>query len=314
MKFIVSKSDEIMRADDLILFAQVVDCGSFSLVAEQLNVTNSVVSKRISRLEQDLGVQLLYRTTRKLSLTEAGTMLLTQARHIHAATQEAFDSVAGMGEQISGTLRLSVPTISGELLLAEAVAKFCRMHPQLRVDMSLDNRFVDVVAEGFDLVIRTGQLNDSSLIARHLVESEWLICVSPSYLAQFGTPNAPEELSQHNCALYHQSGATADDWNFRRDGKDFSVKVSGQMRLDNGQALRRIALSGEAIVFLPRVLVYEDLLAGKLVELFPGQVQKTLGIYAVYPFTRKAPYKIRCLIEFLREQYQRKRSYFNSQR
>jgi len=175
-----------MRADDLILFSQVVEQGSFSKVAEENSLTNSVVSKRIARLEEEIGAQLLYRTTRKLTLTEAGKALLHSAKNVKQATQEAMDAVAGFGENVSGHIKMSVPTISGDLILADAVAEFCNQHPGLTVDMSLDNRFVDLVSGGYDLVIRTGYLEDSSLIARHILDSQWVVCASPSYIAKHG--------------------------------------------------------------------------------------------------------------------------------
>uniref|UniRef100_UPI001E2F93FB LysR family transcriptional regulator n=1 Tax=Vibrio parahaemolyticus TaxID=670 RepID=UPI001E2F93FB len=165
-----------MRADDLILFSQVIELGSFSKVAEANNLTNSVVSKRMARLEEEIGAQLLYRTTRKLTLTEAGKVLLHSAKNVKQATQEAMDAVAGFGENVSGHIKMSVPTISGDLILADAVAEFCNLHPGLTVDMSLDNRFVDLVADSYDLVIRTGYLEDSSLIARHILDSQWVVC------------------------------------------------------------------------------------------------------------------------------------------
>ncbi|PXW75352.1 LysR substrate binding domain-containing protein [Alteromonas sp. I10] len=141
-----------MRADDLILFAQIAEMGSFSKVAEANNITNSVVSKRIAKLEKELGTQLLYRTTRKLTLTEAGQALKQGAMNVKASTQEAIDTISGYSEQISGHIKMSVPTISGDLLLADAVAEFCTLHPGLSVDMSLDNRFVNLVEEGFILL------------------------------------------------------------------------------------------------------------------------------------------------------------------
>ena len=191
-----------MRADDLILFSQVVEMGSFSKVAEQNNLTNSVVSKRIARLEEEIGVQLLYRTTRKLTLTEAGKAILHGAKNVKQATQEAMDAVSGFGENVSGHIKMSVPSISGDLILADAVAEFCNMHPGLTVDMSLDNRFVDLVNDGFDLVIRTGYLEDSSLIARHILDSQWVVCASPSYIARNGKPLIPTDLVKHNCLQY----------------------------------------------------------------------------------------------------------------
>ncbi|WP_372379605.1 LysR family transcriptional regulator [Vibrio natriegens] len=292
-----------MRADDLILFSQVMELGSFSKVAEANNLTNSVVSKRIARLEEEIGAQLLYRTTRKLTLTEAGKVLLHSAKNVKQATQEAMDAVAGFGENVSGHIKMSVPSISGDLILADAVAEFCNLHPGLTVDMSLDNRFVDLVADGYDLVIRTGYLEDSSLIARHILDSQWVVCASPSYIAKNGKPVEPIDLTRHNCFQYAYQTTGASDWEFKRDEGNYIVKVSGSFSTDNATALRKAALGGHGIAYVPRCLVYHDIRNGQLVDIFPELVGKKLGIYAVYPFTRQPPNKVKLLIEHIRDRY-----------
>ncbi len=292
-----------MRADDLILFSQVMELGSFSKVAEANNLTNSVVSKRIARLEEEIGAQLLYRTTRKLTLTEAGKVLLHSAKNVKQATQEAMDAVAGFGENVSGHIKMSVPSISGDLILADAVAEFCNLHPGLTVDMSLDNRFVDLVADGYDLVIRTGYLEDSSLIARHILDSQWVVCASPSYIAKNGKPVEPIDLTRHNCFQYAYQTTGASDWEFKSDEGNYIVKVSGSFSTDNATALRKAALGGHGIAYVPRCLVYHDIRNGQLVDIFPELVGKKLGIYAVYPFTRQPPNKVKLLIEHIRDRY-----------
>ncbi|EJG1887375.1 LysR family transcriptional regulator [Vibrio parahaemolyticus] len=292
-----------MRADDLILFSQVIELGSFSKVAEANNLTNSVVSKRMARLEEEIGAQLLYRTTRKLTLTEAGKVLLHSAKNVKQATQEAMDAVAGFGENVSGHIKMSVPTISGDLILADAVAEFCNLHPGLTVDMSLDNRFVDLVADGYDLVIRTGYLEDSSLIARHILDSQWVVCASPSYIAKNGKPIEPIDLTSHNCLQYAYQTTGASEWEFKSDEGNYIVRVSGSFSTDNATALRKAALGGHGIAYVPRCLVYHDIRNGQLVDIFPELVGKKLGIYAVYPFTRQPPNMVKLLIEHIRERY-----------
>ncbi|ANO34372.1 LysR family transcriptional regulator [Vibrio breoganii] len=292
-----------MRADDLILFSQVIELGSFSKVAEENNLTNSVVSKRIARLEEDVGAQLLYRTTRKLSLTEAGKTLWHKAKNVTEATQEAKDAVSGFGESISGHLKMSVPTISGDLILADAIAEFCNLHPGLSVDMSLDNRFVDLISGGYDLVIRTGYLEDSSLIARHIIDSQWVVCASPSYIAKHGKPIKPIDLTQHNCLQYAYQTTGASEWEFKGDKGNYIVTVSGSFSTNNATALRKSALGGHGIAYVPRCLVYHDFRNGQLVDIFPDLVGKKLGIYAVYPFTRQPPNKVKLLIEHIRQRY-----------
>lgn len=292
-----------MRADDLILFSQVVELGSFTKAAEANNLTNSVVSKRMARLEKDVGVQLLYRTTRKLTLTEAGKVLKHGARNVKQATNEAMDTVSGFGENVNGHIKMSVPTISGDLLLADAAAEFCNLHPGLSIDMSLDNRFVDLVEGGYDLVIRTGYLEDSSLIARHILDSQWIVCASPAYISRHGKPVEPSDLAQHNCLQYAYQTTGASDWEFKSMQGNYIVKVAGSFSTDNATALRKAALGGYGIAYVPRCLVYHDLHNGVLVDLFPEQVGKKLGIYAVYPFTRQPPKKVKLLIEHIRARY-----------
>jgi DNA-binding transcriptional LysR family regulator len=304
MTNIVSKKGVMMtKTDDLILFVQVVEQGSFSKVAEINSLTNSVVSKHIARLEEELGVQLLYRTTRKLTLSEAGKVLYQGAKNVRQAAVEAIDAVYGYAESMVGNIKMSVPTISGDLLLANTVAEFCNMHPGLTVDMSMRNSFVDLVEGGYDLVIRTGDMNDSNLIARHLIDSQWVICVAPAYIQRFGRPTTPESLVNHNCLQYAYQTTGASEWEFKGKNSNYIIKVSGNFTTNNAGSLRKIALGGNGVAYVPRCLVYQDILKGDLIDIFPEQVGKKLGIYAVYPFTRQAPLKIRMLIEHIRESY-----------
>ncbi|WP_181256353.1 LysR family transcriptional regulator [Zobellella taiwanensis] len=298
------------RTDDLILFAQVVEQGSFSKAAEVSGLANSVVSKRIARLEEELGSTLIHRTTRRLTLSEAGQVLYQRARLVAQAAQEAFDAVTGYSQALQGHIRMSVPTISGELVLARAVGEFCELHPAITVEMSLENRFVDLIGEGYDLVIRTGHLDDSSLIARHILDSRWTICAAPAYISRHGKPQVPEDLLQHNCLIYSYQESGARDWLFTRHEEIYPLRVSGNFSTDNAAALRQAALSGFGLAYLPRCLVYPDLQAGRLVELLPRQVGKVLGIYAVYPYSRQPPRKIKLLIEHIRARYMDIKHYF----
>ncbi len=315
-----------MKADDMILFANVAELGSFKLAADKYDLAYSVVSKRIRRLEEDLNVQLLHRTTRKLSLTEAGILLLPTAKQMALLTQDAAHSVSAIREAMKGHMQVSVPTISGDLLLAECIADFCHQHQGLNIDVILSNRFVDLIDEGFDLAIRTGYLEDSSLIARHLIDSQWLVCASPTYLERCGRPSAPDALVDHNCLHYTYQSTGAADWEFYSDddmGNGASnaanksqskekriVRVSGNFSTNNASALRKAALAGYGIVYVPRCLVYHDLQRGALVDIFPSLVAKRLGIYAIYPFTRHPPNKVKMLIEHIRDKYLSMSEYF----
>ncbi|GAA3550209.1 LysR family transcriptional regulator [Zobellella aerophila] len=298
------------RTDDLILFAQVIELGSFSKAAEANGLTNSVVSKRIARLEEELGSTLIHRSTRRLTLSDAGRVLYQRARLVAQSAQEAFDAVTGYSQALEGHIKMSVPTISGELLLAAAVAEFCDLHPAISIDMSLENRFVDLIGEGYDLVIRTGHLDDSNLIARHILDSRWTICAAPAYIGRRGKPMVPGDLLKHNCLIYSYQESGARDWLFSRQEELYPLRVGGNFSTDNAAALRQAAIAGYGLAYVPRCLVYPDLQAGRLVELLPQQVGKVLGIYAVYPYSRQPPRKIKLLIEHIRTRYMDIKHYF----
>ncbi|NVP01067.1 LysR family transcriptional regulator, partial [Photobacterium damselae subsp. damselae] len=199
--------------------------------------------------------------------------------------------------------KMSVPTISGELLLAESVSEFCKKHPGLTVNMSLDNHFVDLVAGNFDLVIRTGYLEDSSLIARHIFNSRWVLCASPEYLTQHGIPNTPKDLLRHNCLGYNHQASGSFDWQFIRNDEVYTLRVAGNFSSDNAAALKKVALAGNGIAYLPTCLVYDELHNDKLVEILSEHAGKVVGIYAVYPYTKKPAKRIQALIEHIRESY-----------
>jgi len=178
--------------------------------------------------------------------------------------------------------------------------------------MSLDNRFVDLIEGAYDLVIRTGYLEDSSLIARHIIDSEWVVCASPKYLAEYGKPQQPKELATRNCLQYTYHTNGADEWEFKSSQGNYFVKVSGGFSTNNAAALRKAALGGYGIAYVPRCLVYHDLCNQDLIDLFPNLVGKTLGVYAVYPFTKQLPNKIKLLIEHIKERYINNAHYFLS--
>ena len=299
-----------MNAADLTLFVNVADAGSFNKAAQYAGLSTPALSKRISKLEQDLGVQLIHRTTRRLSLTEAGESLYVHAKNIEGQVSDAVASVSAFSQGLSGSIKISVPTISGELLLAEAIAEFCQQYPNITVDMRLENDFVDLVAEGLDLAIRTGKLEDSSMIAKPLIQSNWVVCCSPNYLKKHGDISSLDALKDHNCLAYTYQAQGSFDWRFTKNSIEESVRISGSFATNNAQALRKAALSGFGIVYVPRCCVYEDLQQGKLVAILPEFQPRRLGVYAIYPFTKYLPEKLRLLIEHIKKAYQDKKEYF----
>ena len=299
------------KADDIILFVMVVEAGSFTKVAEQLNLTNSVVSKRIARLEKELNSQLLYRTTRKLSLTDAGTTFYGKARLAKLAVQEAEDAVTGYGEDVRGTIKLTMPVVSARLVLSSALANFCHDHPNVNVELTIDNKFVDIIEQGYDLAIRTAHLEDSSLIARRLIDSDWVVCASPEYLKNKGTPQMPEELTTHSCLIYRYEGTGPEQWVFKDGDKEYVVQINGRFRSNNLDSLRKAALAHFGVAYLPKALVHKDLITNNLVAILTEQSGKDLGIYAVYPRTRQPSKKVKLLIEYFRKAYQEQGEYFH---
>ena len=300
------------KADDIFLFVQVVDAGSFSKVAQLLEITNSVVSKRIARLEKALNMQLLYRSTRKLSLTDGGKTLYAKAKVAQDALQEAHDAVCGYSDSISGKIKITVPSVSARLTLTTAITEFCRLYKEVTIEMIIDDRFANLIEEGYDLAIRTGYLEDSSLLARRLVDSHWVIVATPQYLKQQGIPESSNELKFHNCLTYKYNEAQPNHWRFLSAEGEYTEVVQGNFVANDLNALHQAVLAGLGIAYLPRVLVYDDLQNGELTQLLSDQTAKRVGIYAVYPKMRSPDTKLKLLIEHLRKAYLSKENKFSA--
>ena len=298
------------KADDMILFVQVVEEGSFSRVAEKLSLTNSVVSKRIARLEENLNTQLLYRTTRKLSLTDAGRTLYNKAKIAKSAFQEAENAVTGYGEDMKGHIRITMPVVSANFIFSESIAEFCKQHPEVSVELQITNRLVDLIEEGFDLALRTAVLEDSSLIARRLIDSQWIICATPAYLKQHGTPQTPEQLQNHECLVYKFDNTANSTWPLYIDGKEQLISVHGRFHSNHLSAIKQAALSDLGIAFLPQVLIYEEIQQNTLTQILQCFTSKKLGLYAVYPKARQPDQKLKLLVAHLRDSLHQKQAYY----
>lgn len=287
--------------DDVSVFVKVVDNGSFTDAAEELELSRSVISKYVSRLEQRLGVRLLHRTTRRLSLTEAGRLFYQRASVGLGEIEGAAEEVARLSGEPRGTLRLNAPMSFGVLHIAPLLPDFMRVYPQVQVDMHLDDRFVDMVECGHDLSIRVANLADSSLVARRLVTVTHAIVASPEYLARRGEPTQPAELLEHSVMLYRYQ-ESASDWSFGYpDGSTTSVAVQGNLRINNSMALREAVLAGHGLARMPLFVVADDLKSGRLVAVLENLSVLELAAYAVYPDRRSAPAKVRALVEYLAE-------------
>ncbi|ETX11349.1 LysR family transcriptional regulator [Marinomonas ushuaiensis DSM 15871] len=301
----------MVKADDILLFVHVVEEASFSRVSEKLRITMSVVSKRITRLEKDLNVQLLYRTTRKLSLTEAGQALYKKAKIAQLAVQDAKDVVAGFSSDVRGKIRITMPVVTANLVLNRAAVEFCEQYPGIELELNVTNRLSNILDEGFDLAIRTADLGDSSLVARRLVDSQWCVCATPEYLHIHGAPQHPDDLMKHHCLLYKYSGKKPDPWSFQVENTDLNCHVTGRFQADNLDSIKQAAMSDFGVAYLPRALIFNELKSGELVTSLDEFANKKLGIYAVYPNTRLVDKKLTLLIEHFRNALQQNKSYFS---
>src|SRR5688572_17362492 len=222
---------------DVAVFVRVVERGSFTLAADELELSRAVVSKYVSRLEERLGARLLHRTTRRLSLTEAGAALFEASRGALERIEEAEAAVAQFQSEPRGRLRVSAPMSFGILHMGPAMSEFARAHPRVTLDVRLDDRYVNLVEESVDVAIRIGNLSDSSLVARKLTTTRAVACASPAYLEEHGEPETPEDLASHDCLLYSYL-STANVWRFTApDGREIPVAVSGSLRINNGIVL-----------------------------------------------------------------------------
>ncbi len=286
---------------DIAVFVQVVDSGSFTAAAERLALTRSVVSKYISRLEDRLKVRLLNRTTRRLSLTEAGQIFYERSQFGLGEIEAAEAEVAKLQATPSGRLKISAPMSFGILHIAPAMAEFQTRHPEVQLDMSLDDRQVDLVEEGFDVAIRIAELPDSSMVATPLAPCHHVVCASSDYVERYGAPRTPDDLRKHNILSYRYQDSP-NEWRFLSpDGRYSSVPVTGSIEMNNSLALRQAVLGGAGIMLTPTFIVGEDIAAGRLLRLLPDYRAKEVTIYAVYAGRRHLTPKVRAFIDYMKQ-------------
>jgi DNA-binding transcriptional LysR family regulator len=279
----------------LCTFVEVADAGGVSAAARRLGLPKSIVSRRLQRLEQDLGAQLLARTTRGASLTEAGANLREHAVRAIAELEAAREAVSPEGD-VPGRLRIAAPLSFGATHLAPALAELASRHPRLHIHTSYSDQYVDLVGEGFDVGIRVGFLADSNLIGRKIAPLCGMCVASPAYLSAHGTPSTPQDLVQHECLL--QGNET---WRFIVNGKAVSIRPQGRFKADNGSALLAAALANLGIAALPDFLADGSIAAGTLIPILTDFPSPEAGIYVVRPPGSAAPRKVRALIDILIE-------------
>src|SRR5271155_458844 len=283
----------------MAVFAKVVESASFAAAARHFGMSPAMVSKHVQALEERLGVRLLNRTTRRVGATEVGQDYYERSRRILAEMEEAEVAAGDLQTIPRGRLRVTAPVSFGTHQLAPAIADYLAAYPDVSIDLSLDDPYVDLLERRFDVALRLGHLPDSSLIARKLYSLTTLLCASPGYLETNATPQTPADLASHNCLIY--TYATQQNiWNFfDRHGKEESVRVSGRFQASGGDALRVLALKDAGIVLAPCYIVEDDLKAGRLIHLLPDYAAQETPVHAVYPHSRFLSAKTRTFIDFL---------------
>lgn len=286
------------RFQEMSVFAAVVDAGSFVGAAQALEMSKPAVSRHVAELESRLGVRLLHRTTRRLSLTEEGEVFHARCRELLDELDEAEAEITSRTGKAAGQLKVSVPVSFGLLHLAPLWAGFMSRHPDVVLDVTLSDRMVDLVEEGFDAAIRIARLPSSSLVSRKLSSTRLVLCATPRYLKTHGTPRHPSDLARHTVFAYSLL-SSGESWEF--DGPDghVAVKVHPRMRTNSGDTCRAVALQHLGIIIQPSFLVAEELRSGALVEVMPRWRSLEFGVYALYPSRKHVPPKVRLLIDYL---------------
>ena len=291
------------KFEDLQAFVAVVEAGTFTAAADRLNLAKSAVSRRVSALEERLGVQLLRRTTRVLNLTETGQSFYEHSARILADLDEAEAAVQQEHGELSGTLRVALPLSFGVRHMCKPIAAFTKRHPRLKFDLDLNDRRIDLIEEGIDVAVRIGHLRDSSLIARKLFDARTVVAASPHYLHTHGTPASPDELKDHDCLVYSNL-EDPDRWRWAdENGKRHSVNVKTTMRASSGDFLTNAASHGLGIVIQPTFLASESIRRGNLIPILTHYEWPVTPAYAVYPPTRHLSYRVRAFIDFLVERF-----------
>ena len=291
------------KFEDIQAFVAVVEAGSFTAAAERLNTAKSAVSRRVSALEERLGVQLLRRTTRVLNLTDTGKSFYEHGTRILSDLEEAEAAVQQEHGELRGTLRIALPLSFGVRHMCGPIAAFSRQHPKVKFDLDLNDRRVDLIEENVDMALRIGRLSDSSLIARRLFDVKGVVCASPAYLHARGEPQSPEELADHDCLIYSNL-AELDKWTYEDgDGRRREVKINRTMTASSGDFLANASAHGLGLVISPTFIAADAIRKGHLVPILTDVAWPVSPAYAVYPPTRHLSYRVRAFIDFLADKF-----------
>lgn len=288
--------------EGITVFAAVVEAESFSGAARTLRRSKAAVSTQIQKLEDRLNVRLLHRTTRQLSMTDEGRAFYEHARRILDEAQEAHDALDNLNNEPRGTLRLNAPMSFGQLHLGSAIADFMALHPDIEIDLELNDRQIDLVEDGYDMAIRIASLPDSSLIARRLAPCRRVILASPDYWDQHGRPEHPRDLKNHEALIYSYV-PEPNKWIFQKDGQTITVPVSGRYRANNGEVHLRAAMQGLGVYLCPTFFCCDQLKDGSLEMVLSDYAPEPISVYAVYPHRRHLATRVRAFVDFLSDRF-----------
>lgn len=292
------------RAGDIALFLRVLDLGSISAAARSLDLSVAVASQRLKRLERELGVRLLQRTTRRLHATPEGVVLAERGRALVEDLEALTSDLRRTASEVSGTLRVTTSASFGRLYISPLLPEFMARHPRVKLSINLNDQRLDLISSGFDLAIRIGALDDSSLVARKLADNRRVLCASPEYLRKHGTPRTPQDLSNHECVLLVGSAGRQDVWRMNdRDGREIAVRVGGRIESNYGEVILDAVVAGLGIAMHSAWHACEDLRAGRLQVVLPDYPIATTGIYAVMPQRRLVPPRVRAFVDFFAEKF-----------
>jgi DNA-binding transcriptional LysR family regulator len=283
-------------------FVRVVDAGSFTAVAEQLNTTQPTISRQIAALEDHLGARLLTRTTRALTLTDDGRAFYDHALRALEALGEAENAVGRRRSKPTGQLRIAAPVVFGRLHIVPRLPAFLNRYPDVAIDLIMSDSFTDLAEQGIDLAIRVGEITDPGLIARRIGQVRRVTVASPAYLKAHGTPRAPSDLQHHNCIVYSRL-STGNRWIFESEAGPIAVDVKGRFRADNSEAVREGVIGGLGIAVIPAFAFTEEISTGKVKILLGKHEPKRLPMNAVYPSRRFVPLKVRAMIDYLSHEF-----------
>ena len=288
--------------DDRGVFFSVVEANGFAAAARRLDTTPASVSRRVKSLEQRLGVRLLQRTTRKLNLTEAGERYFREGRRLLHELDELEQALTASAQEPEGELRIVAPMSFGQRRLAPAVAHFARLHPKLRISLTLEDRATDLIDEAADLAVRIGYPTDSSMVARAIAPIQRHACASPEYLERRGFPRLPEDLLNHDC-LHYNLISEREEWTFLRDNGEQTLAIRGSFCSNNGDALAAAAMQGLGVALLPGFIIEEGLADGRLVKVLEEYQRAPLTLFALYPSRQHVPAKTRAFLDYLLDRF-----------